>query len=106
MLRGLFSEKNYQKPNSFKYSIKGIDAMLSFSDKRMMPEISSEILEQYNESSVEAFPFHTCLFTNEFFKEKFKEMLKEFEGIETEIKQRFIQDEDFASFFYEKSWFF
>ena len=97
MLRGLCNEKSIRKPSSYKYNIWGLDALLSYSNKKTMPELSPSILSNYGETSIEAWPLHTCLFTNDFFKDHLKSLLEEFKGIEIKIQKNFIEDEDFAS---------
>lgn len=97
MFRGLFDEKSIKTPISYKYNIKGIDALLSFSDKRMMPDIKKEIVENYGKNELEAIPLHTVLFTNDLFKDYLKDLLKKFSTIEFKIKKKFIEEEDETS---------
>ena len=73
MFRGLFDDKSLKKPISYKYNIKGIDALLSFSEKQMMPKIKKEIVNSYGKDELEAIPLHTCLFTNDLFKDYLKD---------------------------------
>lgn len=93
------NEINMEKPNAYKYLIKGVEAMLSFPEKNTSPVVKKGILKKYGEEELQAWPLHTCLFTNELFQVYFKELNKEFDQIENKIKKEFIQDEDFSSKF-------
>lgn len=100
ILRGLFEEKLTNKPNAYKYNIKGIDALISFEDNRMKLEIAKEIADQYEGGAVEAFPLHSCLFTNDRMKEGMKELVEQYKEIGTDLKKEYLEDEDFASKFF------
>lgn len=96
MLRGM-NEINMEKPNAYKYLIKGVEAMFSFIEKNAQPLVKGEILKKYGVEELQAWPLHTCLFTNELFQVYFKDLIKGSNKIENKIKKEFLQDEDFAS---------
>ena len=66
----------------------------------MKLEIAKEIADQYEGGAVEAFPLHSCLFTNDRMKEGMKELVEQYKEIGTDLKKEYLEDEDFASKFF------
>lgn len=93
MLRGLLDEKYFKKELPSRFSIKGLEQIMSFSDKEMIPRYREEIVNTYLSEEENCLPLHTCLFNNNMFQHYFRDLLKDFKNVDKDAKNIFLNEE-------------
>jgi hypothetical protein len=93
MLRGLLEEKYFKKELPPRFSIKGLEQIISFSDKEMVPRYKEEVVNSYFNNEESCLPLHTCIFNNKMFQYHFKDLLQEFKLIDKDAKNIYLNEE-------------
>lgn len=93
MLRGLLDEKYFKKELPSRFSIKGLEQIMSFSDKEMIPRYREEIFNTYLSQEESCLPLHTCLFNNNMFQHYFRDLLKDFKSLDKDAKNIYLSEE-------------